>query len=61
MEEKMVEMEQRVILLTKAFEEKNIKIATLMNKLELLYSGESSLDPEHPPSFTLKGENTRVD
>ena len=34
MEEKMVEMEQRVTLLTKALEEKDVKIATLMNKLE---------------------------
>ena len=32
-----------------------------MNKLEVQDSGESSLDPEHPPGFTLKGENTRVD
>ena len=35
MEEKMAEMEQRVILLTKALEEKDVKIATLMNKLEV--------------------------
>ena len=32
-----------------------------MNKLELQDSGESSLGPENPPGFTLKGENTRVD
>ena len=32
-----------------------------MNKLEVQDSGESSFDPEHPPSFTLKGENPRVD
>ena len=32
-----------------------------MNKLELQDLGESSLGPEHPPGFTLKGENTRVD
>ena len=61
MEEKMAEMEQRVILLTKAHEDKDVKIATLMNKLELQDSGESSLGPEHPSSFTLKGENARVD
>ena len=61
MEEKMAEMEQRVTLLTKAFEEKDVKIATLMNKLELQDSGESSLGPEHPPDFTLKGENARGD
>ena len=61
MEEKMAEMEQRVTLLTKAFEEKDVKIATLINKLELQDSGESSLGPEHPPDFTLKGENARGD
>ena len=32
-----------------------------MNKLEVQDSGESSLSPKHPPSFTLKGENARVD
>ena len=59
MEEKMAEMEQRVTLLTKALEEKDVKIATLMNKLELQDSGESSLGPKHPPGFTLKGENAK--
>ena len=34
MEENMVEMEQRVTFLIKALEEKDVKIATLMNKLE---------------------------
>ena len=61
MEEKMAEMEQRVTLLIKAFEEKDVKIATLMNKLELQDSDESNLGPEHPPGFTLKGENARGD
>ena len=61
MEEKMAEMEQKVILFTKALEEKDIKIATLMNKLEVQDSGESSLGLEHPPSLALKGENARVD
>ena len=61
MEKKMAEMEQRVILLTKALKDKDVKIATLMNKLEVQDLGESSLDPEHPPGFTLKGENARVD
>ena len=32
-----------------------------MNKLEVQDSGEPSLGPKHPPSFTLKGENARVD
>ena len=42
MEEKMVEMEQRVVLLTKALEDKDLQIATLMNKLEVQDLGESS-------------------
>ena len=50
-----------VTLLTKALEEKDVKIATLMNKLELQDSGESSLIPEHPPGFTFKGEIARGD
>ena len=61
MEEKMVEMEQRVTLLTKALEEKDVKIATLTNKLELPDLGESSLGPKHSLGFTLKGENAKVD
>ena len=61
MEEKIAEMEQRVILLIKALEDKDVKIATLVNKLELQDSGESSLGPKHPSGFTLKGENIRVD
>ena len=32
-----------------------------MNKLDLQDSGESSLGPEHPFGFTLKGENARGD
>ena len=42
MEEKMAEMEQRVVLLTKALEDKDLQIATLMNKLEVQDLGESS-------------------
>ena len=34
MEEKMIEMEQKVAFLTKTLEDKDVKIATLMNKLE---------------------------
>ena len=60
MEEKMAKMEKRVILLTKVLEEKDVKIATLRNKLEVQDSGESSLGPKHPPGFTLKGENARL-
>ena len=32
-EEKMVETEQNIILLTKAIEDRDLQIATLMNKL----------------------------
>ena len=35
MEEKMAEMEQRVVFLTKALKDKDLQIATLMNKLEV--------------------------
>ena len=35
MEEKMAEMEHRVVLLTKALEDKDLQIVTLMNKLEV--------------------------
>ena len=48
-EEKMVEMEQRVILLTKALEDKDLQIANLMNKLEVQDLGESN----HGHKFTL--------
>ncbi|KAK4592997.1 hypothetical protein RGQ29_017223 [Quercus rubra] len=48
MEEKMAEMEQRVVLLTKALEDKDLQIATLMNKLEVQDLGESS----HGHKFT---------
>ncbi|KAL4625463.1 hypothetical protein ACB092_05G028000 [Castanea dentata] len=61
MEENMAEMEQRFTLLTKALKDKDVQIATLMNKLEIQDSGESNLDLEHPPGFTLKGENVRGD
>ena len=42
MEEKMAEMEQKIILLTKALEDKDLQIATLMNKLEIQDLSESS-------------------
>ena len=48
MEEKMAEMEQRVIFLTKTLEDKDLQIATLMNKLEEQDLGESS----HGHKFT---------
>ena len=49
MEEKMAEMEQRVVLLTKALEDKDLQIATLMNKLEVHDLGES----RHGHKFTF--------
>ena len=49
MEEKMAEMEQRVVLLTKALEDKDLQIATLMNKLEVQDLGES----RHGHKFTF--------
>ena len=48
MEEKMAKMEQRVVLLTKALEDKDLQIATLMNKLKVQDLGESS----HGHKFT---------
>ena len=48
MEEKMAEMEQKVVFLTKALEDKDLQIATLMNKLEVHDFGESS----HGHKFT---------
>ena len=48
MEEKMVEMEQRIVLLTKALKDKDLQIATLMNKLKVQDLGESS----HGHKFT---------
>ena len=42
MEEKMVEMQQKVVLLIKALEDKDLQIATLINKLEVEDLGESS-------------------
>ena len=48
MEEKMAEMEQRIVLLTKALKDKDFQIATLMNKFEVQDLGESS----HGHKFT---------
>lgn len=41
-EEKMVEMEQNIILLTKALRDRDIQIATLMSKPKVKDSDESS-------------------
>ena len=57
MEEKMAEMEQRVVLLTKALEDKDLQIATLINKLEIRDLGESS----HGPKFPIGSTSTKDD
>ena len=51
-EEKMAKMEQRVVLLTKAFQDKNLQIATLVNKLKVQDLGESSHGHKFPFDFT---------
>ena len=51
MEEKMVEMEQRIVFLTKTLEDKDLQIATLMNKLEILDLGELSHGYKFPSGF----------
>ena len=58
MEEKMAKMEQRVILLTKALGDKDLQIATLMNKLKVHDLGESSHG--HKFTFATKGEKLKT-
>ena len=53
MEEKMAEIEQRVVFLIKALEDKDLQIATLMNKLEVQDLGESN----HGHKFTSVKDN----
>ena len=55
-EEKMAKMEHKVILLTKALEDKDLQIAPLMNKLKLQDLGESS----HVPKFHLASPLQRM-
>ena len=55
-EEKMAKMEHKVILLTKALEDKDLQIAPLMNKLILQGLGESS----HGPKFRLASPLQRM-
>ena len=59
MEEKMAEMEQRVVLLTKALEDKDLQIATLMNKLEVQDLGESTHG--HIFTFAKDGERREIE
>ena len=59
MEEKMAKMEQRVVLLTKTLEDKDIQIATLMNKLKVKDLGESSHD--HKFTSTKDDEGREIE
>ena len=45
-------MEQMVVILTKVLEDKDLQIATLMNKLEIQDHGESCHGPKFPFGFT---------
>ena len=47
----MVEIEQNIILLTKALKDRDLQIATLMNKLEVKDSGKSSYGPKSSHDF----------
>ena len=63
-EEKMAEIEQRVVLLTKALQDKNLQIATLVNKLKVQDLGESRHGHKFPSDFKSikddKGKETKV-
>ena len=61
MEEKMAKMEQRVVLLTKTLEDKDLQIATLMNKLEILDLGELSHGHKFPSSFASMKDDNRAE
>ncbi|KAL4615632.1 hypothetical protein ACB092_07G140800 [Castanea dentata] len=68
MEEKMAEMEQRVTLLTKALEDKDVQISTLMNKLEDMitntiraqYGGSSTHSLIYSKPYTKRVDNMRM-
>lgn len=61
-EEKMVEMEKNIILLTKAHKDRDLQIATLMSKLEVKDSGKSIYGPkslhDFIPTKEYKGKGT---
>ena len=48
----MSKIEQRVVLLTKTLEDKDLQITTLINKLEIQDLGKSSHNPKFPYGFT---------
>ncbi|KAH7852137.1 hypothetical protein Vadar_021011 [Vaccinium darrowii] len=51
----MATMVRAIEKLTKTVEEKDLQIASLMNKLEAQNVGDTSRDISHPPGFTSQG------
>ncbi|KAG5534317.1 hypothetical protein RHGRI_022446 [Rhododendron griersonianum] len=54
-EEQLSTMTRAIEKLTKTVEDKDLQIASLMNKLEAQNMGGTSHDASHPPGFTPKG------
>ncbi|KAH7861560.1 hypothetical protein Vadar_027729 [Vaccinium darrowii] len=54
-EEQLATMACAIEKLTKTVEEKDLQIASLMNKLEAQNVGDTSQDASHPPGFTPQG------
>ncbi|KAH7840531.1 hypothetical protein Vadar_018136 [Vaccinium darrowii] len=54
-EEQLATMARAIEKLTKTVEEKDLQIASLMNKLEGQNVGDTSQDASHPPGFTPQG------
>ncbi|KAH7845011.1 hypothetical protein Vadar_034180 [Vaccinium darrowii] len=54
-EEQLATMARAIEKLTKTVEEKDLQIASLMNKLEAQNVGDTSQDASHPPGFTPQG------
>ncbi|KAH7863965.1 hypothetical protein Vadar_024075 [Vaccinium darrowii] len=54
-EEQLATMAHTIEKLTKTVEDKDLQIASLMNKLEAQKVGETSQDNSHPPGFTPQG------
>ena len=57
-DEKIVEMGHTITKLSKTVEEKDLQIATLMNKLEVQNRGESSKGHSHMHQHTSQGAHT---
>ncbi|KAH7850616.1 hypothetical protein Vadar_000484 [Vaccinium darrowii] len=54
-EEQLATMARAIEKLTKTMEEKDLQIASLMNKLKAQTVGDTSQDASHPPGFTPQG------